>query len=111
MSGRGPESLRQARRFDELARFYRDTGLCVVCAAQAAFGRQQGWATVRSPCATCTEVLRAGFAAPVGASWRLEDARKAEEGTAEPSASSAGGGGDRPGSDVGSGRRVRLVSA
>ena len=53
-----PETLRQARRFDEMATRYRRAGLHDACAAQVAWGRQLGASKVRAACDECAARIR-----------------------------------------------------
>jgi hypothetical protein len=68
-----PETLRQARRWDEVKLRYTDASLCDRCAAQAAWGHQDnagGWNDLQSPCGTCAPVIR-DFPVPTTNSlWR-----------------------------------------
>lgn len=52
-----PESVRQAQRHESVTNSYRLAGLCVRCAAQAAYGHQHGFSTVRRPCTACRSVV------------------------------------------------------
>lgn len=49
-----PETLRQARRWDEAKAGYLKRGLCSPCAAQAAWGQQLGSSRVTPLCQTCS---------------------------------------------------------
>jgi hypothetical protein len=51
-----PETLRQARRWDEMAAQYLRTGMHDVCAAQMAWGRQLGMSKVRPACDECARM-------------------------------------------------------
>lgn len=53
-----PETLRQARRWDEMATRYRRAGLHDVCAAQLAWGHQLGASKVRPACERCATKAR-----------------------------------------------------
>lgn len=64
-----PETLRQARRWDDRARQYRDALLCDRCAAQAAYGHQCGFLDVHPPCRSCSVVV-ASFPVPAVNGWR-----------------------------------------
>lgn len=54
---RAPETLRQARRWDETAARYRAHGLDPSCAAQLAWGHQVGFSQVHPPCDECATKL------------------------------------------------------
>jgi hypothetical protein len=54
-----PETLRQARRWDENAKRNRRAGMHDDCAAQAAWGRQLGASNVRPVCDECAAMSRA----------------------------------------------------
>jgi hypothetical protein len=71
-----PETLRQARRFDERAKQYRRALRCHRCAAQAAYGHQEGFANVDPPCAACRPIV-ATFPVPAGNGWRKIDGKGA----------------------------------
>jgi hypothetical protein len=49
-----PETLAQARLWEMWNRRYKKAGLCYACAAQAAWGHQLGFGSVRPPCTLCT---------------------------------------------------------
>lgn len=53
-----PETLRQARRWDECAARYRRALGCAGCSAQAAWGRALGWLQVRPPCQGCRPIVQ-----------------------------------------------------
>ena len=55
--GHQPETLRQARRWDEVKAGYLKRGLCSPCAAQLAWGQQLGSGQTRPPCADCSALL------------------------------------------------------
>lgn len=48
-----PETLRQARRWDDVKSQYVSAGLCHHCASQAAWGHQGGFASIKPPCGGC----------------------------------------------------------
>ena len=50
---RQTETPSQAAHFQRLLSAGLDTGLCQVCAAQWAYGRQHGFLQVKPPCTTC----------------------------------------------------------
>lgn len=62
---RTPESLRQARRWDETAARYRTHGLDPACAAQLAWGHQVGFSQVRPVCDECERELLGTAFSPV----------------------------------------------
>ncbi len=64
----GPETLRQARRWDVWNGQYRRLLSCATCSAQWAWGRALGWSKVLPPCADCRVVV-----GPTWASARVED--------------------------------------
>lgn len=64
-----PETTSQARTHDRYARAYLDAGLCSVCAYQAAYGHQLGFANVRPLCGSCVGVA-AGFPNAKANGWR-----------------------------------------
>ncbi len=72
-----PETLRQARRFDERATQYRRALGCDRCAAQAAYGHQEGFADVHPPCAACRPIV-ATFPVPAVNGWRKIDGKAAD---------------------------------
>lgn len=64
-----PETPGQVRVWEEVKSQYLSLGLCHYCAAQAAYGHQQGFAVIEPPCADCLPVIRTfAFGAPKG--WR-----------------------------------------
>jgi len=65
------ESIRQAQTFDVVLKKYKAIGLCHACAAQAAWGHQNGFASIKPPCAQCVELLP-GLPIPAGINspWR-----------------------------------------
>lgn len=69
-----PETLRQARRFDERAAQYRRALGCDRCAAQAAYGHQEGFAVVHPPCEACWPIV-ADFPVPAVNGWRKIDGK------------------------------------
>ena len=73
----GPETLRQARRFDERATQYRRALGCDPCAAQAAYGHQHGFADVHRPCTACQPIVGT-FPVPAVNGWRKVDGKAAD---------------------------------
>jgi hypothetical protein len=65
------ETLRQAERWDirknEAVRF----GLCDPCAAQYAWGLQDGFSTVRPPCPDCSQLVGNSIGAVKPSGWRV----------------------------------------
>jgi len=60
ISTREPESIHQAERWERVKRQGVRFGLCIVCAAQVAWGAQLGFSqTTRQPCATCAPLMAA----------------------------------------------------
>lgn len=64
-----PETMRQARRWEEHCTKYVRAGLCYRCAAQAAWGHQIGFTSSHRPCESCTPIVAAFPHAEVNA-WR-----------------------------------------
>jgi DMSO/TMAO reductase YedYZ molybdopterin-dependent catalytic subunit len=54
-----PESLAQARRFEQFHRAAARALLCTTCASQHAYGRQYGFRAVNPPCESCRLVMQA----------------------------------------------------
>jgi hypothetical protein len=52
-----PETLRQARRWDQVKAGYLKRGLCSPCAAQLAWGQQLGPSHAAPPCRECSALL------------------------------------------------------
>lgn len=55
-----PETLRQARLWEEVKRKYVRAGLCDRCAAQAAWAHQSGaggWDRIHPPCWICRDLV------------------------------------------------------
>lgn len=71
-----PETMHEARRWDASNSHYLRLGLCYVCAAQAAYGHQLGFARVNPPCVVCVGVV-AGFPDGAANGWRSHSIRKA----------------------------------
>ena len=61
---RAPETLRQARRWDETAARYRAQGLDPSCAAQLAWGHQVGFSQVHPVCGECATKLMGAVSVP-----------------------------------------------
>jgi len=74
-----PETTREAQEWDRSNRHYVTLGLCHVCAAQAAYGHQLGFARVNPPCVVCAGVV-AGFPDGAANGWRSHSIRKASAG-------------------------------
>ena len=72
-----PESLRQAREWDENKRHYLRLGLCHRCAAQISFGHQngQGFTQIHPPCTDCLPVILTFPTNEVG-EWRSSQRRQ-----------------------------------
>lgn len=64
-----PETLAQAEHWQRRNREYVRAGLCLRCAAQAAWGHQLGFTRVHPPCAACAPVV-ASLPAPAAGGWR-----------------------------------------
>lgn len=66
-----PESPGQARCWETVRGKYVAAGLCSGCAAQAAWGHQNGFANIAPPCSGCAPVVT-GFDRPAGldSPWR-----------------------------------------
>lgn len=66
-----PETRREAANWETAKNKYLAAGLCYRCAAQAAWGIQNGWGTIHPPCRACAPVV-AAFPQPVRGSvvWR-----------------------------------------
>jgi hypothetical protein len=66
------ETPEQARTWQRVLTHYRRRGLCHRCASQAAWGHQNGFATIHPPCEACASIVAtfavAGPAANPG--WR-----------------------------------------
>lgn len=56
-AGTKPETLRQAKSFATVRNFYAGLGLCNRCAAQIAYGHQNGFTGLHAPCADCQPVV------------------------------------------------------
>jgi len=70
-----PETPAQAREWDKTKRHYIRLGLCHRCAAQAAYGHSDGFATIKPPCAGCLPILASlPTAQPNG--WRSQSRRQ-----------------------------------
>lgn len=64
-----PETLRQAKHWDERKQHYLRLGLCHRCAAQAAYGHADGFGRVKAPCINCTDIV-ATFPTRRANNWR-----------------------------------------
>jgi hypothetical protein len=102
MSAPKPETQKQAEKWQRVCRLAENAGLCPRCAAQLAWGAQEGsggFSSIHPPCAPCTIVMLDwpvvrpnGWRTPSG---RLSDAVTWVEGlparrTATPTATSGG---------------------
>jgi hypothetical protein len=72
-----PETPRQVRTWQAFKNAYLSRGLCSRCAAQAAFGHQNGFTAgpgrtaVRPPCDSCTPIVATfPIAVAEGSQWR-----------------------------------------
>lgn len=76
-----PETLAEARHWQNRNTRYLSLGLCYACAAQAAYGHQLGFSRINPPCAVCVPIIAAFPVRAVGP-WRKvlnpSDVRKAE---------------------------------
>lgn len=70
-----PETNRQALTWDATKRHYILLGLCPRCAAQAAWGHQQGFAKVNPPCFACLPVVLT-FPVNEHGEWRSNSPRR-----------------------------------
>lgn len=52
-----PETLEQAETWDKTRNHYSRFGLCDQCAAQAAWGHENGWSDLNQPCSKCAELV------------------------------------------------------
>lgn len=52
-----PETIRQARRWDQAKAGYLKRGLCSPCAGQLAWGQQLGLSRVNPPCEKCSLLI------------------------------------------------------
>ena len=57
MAGGVPETEQQAQSWQQVVKHAREAGLCYPCAAQLAWGVQNGFATIRKPCDDCAKVV------------------------------------------------------
>ncbi|MBG6182010.1 hypothetical protein IWX62_003235 [Arthrobacter sp. CAN_A1] len=69
-----PESPSSAREWDKTKAHYMRLGLDSRCAAQAAYGSQDGFSTVRPPCAECLSIV-ATFPTNEPGPWRSHSRR------------------------------------
>jgi hypothetical protein len=66
-----PETLRQAKRWDEVKVHYQRKGLCGSCAAQAAWGSQIGFSRIMPPCDDCFPIV-VRFPGKGAGDWRSD---------------------------------------
>jgi hypothetical protein len=66
-----PETSREAQTWQTTLNLYLADGLCHRCAAQAAWGHQNGFSLVRPPCQVCRPIVDT-FPVPAGkdSPWR-----------------------------------------
>lgn len=64
-----PETRSEYLEFERVRNGYERNGLCDVCAAQASYGHQHGFAVVMPPCPLCASVVRT-FDFPAPNNWR-----------------------------------------
>lgn len=64
-----PESFSQAESFDRVLAHALTAGICASCAAQVAWGAQNGFGSVRPPCDKCSALVRT-FPNARGNGWR-----------------------------------------
>lgn len=53
-----PETLSQSRNWQKINSRYKELGFCEECAAQAAYGHQNGFSRVWPPCKKCSLLCR-----------------------------------------------------
>jgi hypothetical protein len=70
-----PETIRQAQTWDATKRHYILLGLCLRCAAKAAWGHQQGFTKVNPPCFACLPVVLS-FPVNEPGEWRSDSPRR-----------------------------------
>jgi hypothetical protein len=71
-AGQKPETIRQAETFTTVRNYYAGIGLCNRCAAQAAWGHEDGgtgFKGIHDPCAKCQPLVDT-FPAPAYGKWR-----------------------------------------
>ena len=66
---KGPETLGQAKAWEEVKGQYLVRGLCHRCAALAAYGHQLGHRAVDLPCTVCRPIVDS-FDLSAGGTWR-----------------------------------------
>lgn len=94
-----PETLRQARSWQQVLGVYRTAGLCDRCAAQAAYGHAVGFSLIHPPCQGCVPIVaRLPLQAVQGSPWRRlrKGSTRAAAATLEP-ATAVGVPQDHPG--------------
>ena len=70
-----PETLGQARHWENVKNKYLQVGLCPVCAAQAAWGHQNGFTSIHPPCDNCQEIVETLTINKAGP-WKAIDTKK-----------------------------------
>lgn len=91
-----PETVRQARRWEQVKNMYNTAGLCYRCACQAGWGHQQGagWKIIYAPCTDCAGVIARFPLATSNPLWRkldLNDAARRGEAEVIPMPNSSAG--------------------
>jgi len=69
-----PETEGAARAWQRVVDHARTAGLCATCAAQLAWGVQNGFSTVHPPCDECAPII-AGWPVPRQKGWRTRTGR------------------------------------
>ena len=64
-----PETRSEYLEFERVRNGYERIGLCDVCAVQASYGHQHGFAVVMPPCSLCASIVRT-FEFPAPNRWR-----------------------------------------
>jgi hypothetical protein len=64
-----PETRSEYLEFERVRNGYERNGLCDLCAAQASYGHQHGFAVVMPPCPLCLSVVHT-FDFPAPNRWR-----------------------------------------
>lgn len=76
-----PETLREARLWDQTRGHYFQFGLCNRCAAQAAWGHADGFRRIAPPCGSCSGIVTQ-LPIPRVNEWR--SFRRGQDGTKTP---------------------------